>query len=119
MMRSQALAAIFISGLTLCGTVASATYIDGSQLKAWSDGNYRVEHGSKSWSDVHDEALLIGYISGVSDTVNGLFFCPPSNAKLGQLMGVVRKHLLANPESWNMSAGMLVIAALRQAFPCK
>ncbi|GAA0221535.1 hypothetical protein GCM10009125_08290 [Castellaniella daejeonensis] len=105
--------------LALFCAIASASFIDGYQLKKWSDASDRVARNSKEISDIHDEAFLIGYIAGASDVGDGLTFCSPPNAKLGQLMGVVRKYLLANPEKWNQPAGLLVLEALKQAFPCK
>ncbi|MCZ4330965.1 Rap1a/Tai family immunity protein [Castellaniella denitrificans] len=120
MKRSQGFAAILlVFGLALSCPVASAGFVDGYQLKKWSDGSDRVQHGSKQSLDLADESYLIGYISGISDFGDGLIFCSPSNARLGQLMGVTRKHLLANPEKWNQPAAMLVVEALMQAFPCK
>lgn len=119
MKRSRTLAAILAFGLALSYTVASASFVDGYRLKKWSDASDRVQHGSNLPLDFAGESYLIGYVSGVSDIGDGLAFCSPVNARLGQLMGVVRKHLLANPEKWDQPAGTLVVEALRQAFPCK
>lgn len=119
MKRSRTLAAILVSVLTLLSTVASAGFVDGYQLKTWSEATNRVQNGGDSPSDVHEEAYFIGYVSGVSDVADGAVFCSPPNAKLGQLMGVVSKYLLANPEKWNQSAALLAVEALRQAFPCQ
>lgn len=119
MKRTRTLAAALALGLALFCNVAPAAFFDGYQLKEWSDADSRIDNGGKSSADFQKEAYFTGYVSGVHDIVRGVIVCPPQNAKLGQLMAVVRKYLLANPEKWNQSAGVLVLNALTQAFPCK
>jgi len=119
MKRSRTLAAILAFGLALFGTVASAQFFDGYQLKTWFDARDRVERGNYTSADVQHQAYGLAYVAGVSDVVTGITFCASPNVTVGQLLAVVRKHLLANPEKWDKSGAALVIDALQQAFPCK
>jgi hypothetical protein len=68
-----------------------------------------------------------GYIAGVSDTIlsygsvitpKNRIYCPPPNAEMDQLIRVVKKWLEDNPSQLHLPAGVLVIRALGEAFPC-
>lgn len=48
-----------------------------------------------------------------------LDYCSPKNATLEQDMRIITKYLKDHPEKLNAPGAVLVIEALRQAFPCK
>ncbi len=60
-----------------------------------------------------------GYVTGVADATNGLFWCNPGNITYNQEFKVVSKYLNNNPEKLHLKAVDLVVQALTEAFPCK
>jgi len=68
-----------------------------------------------------------GYIAGVNDMMmshladtpkSTLKYCLPSGVEMDQLQRVVKKWLEDNPSQLHLPAGVTVIRALIQAFPC-
>ncbi len=57
------------------------------------------------------------FIAGVYDS-REMDFCTPERTTLGQIAAVVSKYLNAHPEQWNQAAYLLVLLALKEAFPC-
>jgi len=100
----------------------------------WETGNdliplwkeYKADH-----RDYYSSGMFIGYIAATLDGLDltnyvldethygdgDLGFEIPKDATLGQLCSVVGKWLENHPEKWNMSGTLVVIAALREAFP--
>lgn len=68
----------------------------------------------------------IGYIEGVADAANVArsvknsqgFYCPGPGVDAGQMLDVVVKWLVENPARRDNNASLLVMVALRGAFPC-
>jgi len=60
----------------------------------------------------------MGYITGGNDATYFMYNMP-NGIELKQLLAIVTKYFKAHPESWNDSAFMLVIEALKEAFPKK
>ena len=61
----------------------------------------------------------IGFVSGVTETGNIYqSFCLGENVSVAQSVAVVEKYLKEFPEKWNQPAHILVIDALKKAFPC-
>lgn len=65
-----------------------------------------------------DVSMFRGYVAGVQDVFNGVAFCVPEDVPLSQASAVVKKFLADNPRLWNEPAKLLVIKALKHAFPC-
>ncbi|WP_426703282.1 Rap1a/Tai family immunity protein [Rhodanobacter sp. Col0626] len=63
--------------------------------------------------------MFRGYVGGVQDSFNGIAFCVPADVPLSQASAVVRKYLADNPQLWNEQANVLVVRALKQAYPCQ
>jgi Ssp1 endopeptidase immunity protein Rap1a len=72
-------------------------------------------------------AMCSGYIAGVNDATiayvsgtNGTkrLYCVPPEANMEQLTRVVRKSLDDNPSQLHLPSSVLVVGALRNAFPC-
>jgi hypothetical protein len=59
-----------------------------------------------------------GFASGISTSFNRVLWCIPDDVELGQIILVVTKHLKENPEKLHGLAAALVVAALREAWPC-
>ena len=68
------------------------------------------------------EALCVGYVSGVSETLTSVVrtsgICAPDNVALGKLITIVVDYIKASPEKRQSSAVMLVWSALVDAWPC-
>jgi hypothetical protein len=71
--------------------------------------------------------MCSGYIAGVNDAAIGYgsqmnsmkrLYCIPPKAGLDQLIRVVRKSLEDNPSQLHLPSSVLVIRALKNAFPC-
>lgn len=65
------------------------------------------------------EAQSSGYVAGVQDSFNGVYFCVPPEVRLSQAMKVVSQYIKARPKGWHEPARTHVIEALQEAFPCK
>lgn len=98
---------LLVLALALPGT-SFATFIDGSKLMSWLD----APRGSG------DAALGTGYVLGVADAYDSLFFCLPDSVRSKQVEAMVKKHLRGNPAKWNKYANDLVLEALQGDFPC-
>lgn len=99
--------------------LAHSEFYDGYRLKEWSDADDRTESGNVQATDYQQTARLGGYIVGVYDTLDGVMFCAPNGVKVGQLIGMVKQYIRANPSKWNKPASSLVVDALAKDFPCK
>ena len=91
-----------------------------------TDGNYlyntgieynKVEQGING--NYFNNAYYIGYVNAIGDTYNGIFFCPPKNVRLGQILDIVFRYLQNHPESRNKPAYEIVTKALKEVWPCK
>ena len=94
----------------------------------WLGGNEFVETCLSDGSGEHLSCLL--YIIGVADMISGLSnmepvipnyapTCFPDGTTTGQLHRIVVKYLKAHPEETHTPAVVLVMVALREAFPCQ
>lgn len=111
--------AMILAAVLLFSQMAFAQYYKGNDLKSWSDGSEKIAQGTAQGTDYQDSARFGAYIAGISDSLNGSFFCIPIGSELGQLRAIVRKYLVNNPEKWGFSAISLVGNSLVQVFPCK
>lgn len=93
-------------------TLVLADFFNGNDLKKILD---EQEGGKGSFS----EGVYAGYVSGVSDALDGTVYCIPSQTTIRQSNAIVKKYLEANPEKWNEPGSMLIVEALSKAFPCK
>jgi Rap1a immunity proteins len=76
------------------------------------------EHGK-----FYDAGQCRGYVSGVADIIvekktEACFTTDEAGPKVNQLVDIVRAYLRDHPEKRNLSADTLVIAALKEKFPC-
>ena len=90
-----------------------AGFTNGNELYQWLE-EYEKPKGSN-----FESGLYGGYVAGVVDAGNGILFCTTSGVNRGQNLAVIAKYLKNNPEKWSQSADVLLINAMKQAFPCK
>lgn len=95
--------------LLLSSTGYSQTQFDnGNKLKQ------SCESGAIS------ESYCLGYIIGVADS-NVLSICAPGGpggVTKGQFLSIVKKYFNDNPAQLHRDADVLVLDALKKAFPC-
>ena len=70
-------------------------------------------------NDNFDAGFFAGYVSGVTETLNGVIWCTTGNLPLEQLLSIVSKYLDQHPEQWHMSAQYIISIALAEAYPCQ
>lgn len=70
-----------------------------------------------------EEALhffqALGYIEGVADAYNDIYFDIPDSVLAGQIHAIVKNYLEDHPEELHYSAAYLIRQALQKAFPIK
>ena len=108
---------------------AATTWLVAGQAtparSVWYEGNALFEDCmSNNYSDL---IACYHYVMGVADMVDTLGeievsgfspICIPTKVSVGQLGRVVQSYLNVHPEKTHMKAVVLVVSALREAFPC-
>lgn len=87
---------------------AAAQYMDGNRLYG------RLQAGKRSDGAV-EEAIAIGYVTGVADASPN---CIPDEVTVGQLSKIILQYLEAHPEKRQLPAVTLVTTAISEKFPC-
>jgi hypothetical protein len=87
--------------------VAHANFINGNKLHEYLQSN-----------DTTYQVYALGYITGVHDANDKVFFCSPPSVSTGQSKDVVKLYLERNPAIRDMGAKHVVSMALMEAWPC-
>ena len=79
--------------------------------------------GNSLLRECQDDSMVLactGYITGATDLMAFTSYpiCVPKGVDRGQLRDIVVKDLVAHPEGRQSPAGLLIIKALGDAFPC-
>lgn len=113
-------------GLALAIATAPPAIAQGdNQVLVYRNGNtlfYECTSDVKAF-----QTLCSSYILGVTDTYLtlsknvgfGSQYCLRPSVVAGQLQDVVTKYLVANPSARDEPAPVLIVRALREAFPCQ
>jgi hypothetical protein len=94
--------------LALVGSPVRAEFYTGNELLQ------RMQSDS-----VIEKSVALGFVAGVTDTMEGILICSPDYATTGQARDVVFRHLLLNPQSRHKTAAALAVEALRAVWPCR
>ncbi|MBM4053083.1 MAG: hypothetical protein FJ264_00110 [Planctomycetes bacterium] len=106
------------SGFFSTMNVESAPFTSGNELVDHMKENDKAVAGQKE-VDWLKTGLYIGFVGGVYDACDGAFFCAsPSEPTQGEITAVVSKYLKEHPERWNEPAVVLIVDALKAAYPC-
>jgi hypothetical protein len=62
---------------------------------------------------------FVGYVEGVADSTFGTHYCAPGDVNFETLFDIVSNYLNSHPELWEVSAYVIVVEALNEAFPCR
>lgn len=106
----------------LCGvgsSPASAAFVNGQDLAAWSSAYERAAAGVANTSDFGPASELRGFVIGAYDQLESnapvrKCFVNPTK---GQVTQIVVNYVKAHPEQWDRPGVTLIYAALLQA--CK
>lgn len=98
---------LIAAALLAASTTASAQFMSGNDLltRLTSDTATQRMHG-------------LGYIVGVSDSLNSYAFCIPRGVNAGQLFDMMRNYLNNTPAERHLPADVVISTALGIAFPC-
>jgi hypothetical protein len=69
-------------------------------------------------AELHERALAMGYVLGVSDMAQNKEHCSPQSVTSGQTRDVVKQYLEQNPANRDLVADLLVRVSLAIAWPC-
>lgn len=95
--------------------LVAALFTTSAYAEFW-DGNALLERLNSS--STYKQGAALGYIMGVSDTMQGVNHCPPENATAGQIQDMVQNYLTNVPAQRHKTADTLVLHVLKTAFPC-
>jgi len=65
-----------------------------------------------------EKMLSLGYVMGVSDTLQGATVCPPETLTAGQASDMVKKYLEDNPSVRHLAGDAIVNRVLSSVWPC-
>ena len=114
------LTALLVGAAIAVATVnAGASFQNGNWLLSRLQEYGRPESVKRTLSEAFLEGQASGYIQGAFDMGAGAFFCPPNSVNVRQILDMVRQFLESNPARRHEPADVLVIDAMKTAFPCK
>jgi hypothetical protein len=104
--------------LSVCLPAWADAFLLGHDLQSKLQNEQTINEGRATLEQGMDYSVASGYVLGVSDSLNGVAFCVPSQATKGQMVAIVIKYLNDHPDRWQYTAHSLVKDALLEAFPC-
>lgn len=109
---------IILAAMVLCTPwVTSAQIIDGNKLVADLREFEKAEKKDPT-ANYQQVYFFIGYVTGVYDASDDFYFYP-AKPTTDQICSIVSKYLKDHPDKLNGPADLLIIEALRRAFPKK
>jgi hypothetical protein len=110
---------VFVSAaMVLCFSWdAKAQLIDGNKLIVFMH-EYEKADKKDPAADYQQAQFFIGYVTGVYDASDDVYFYP-AKPTIEQICLIVSKHLKEHPDKLNGPVDVLIIDALRKAFPKK
>ena len=129
MRKTLGAAAAAVFGIAVMGSAvpARAEFVTGNQLYRWCTG------AATDYDRRTQDFLCLAYIQGAHDGLETgalhvtyqanldeayRIVCVPNRVEAGQLREIVVGHLRDKPEDRNLSAAILVYAALAKSYPC-
>lgn len=129
MNKILALVASSVLAVGIPAAPARADYVNGNQLYEWcsserSDNQYwtnfaRCTAYAAGAVDGLDTGNVFGQVLVGSDSDTIDFICIPPRVTLGQVQEVVTTFLKNNPAIRHDHASVLVVKAVREAWPCR
>ena len=109
---------LLVAGLAAAGAAPAAYFVEGATLARWIGAYDRVAAGRGGDADVHDAALLAGYIEGVVDAGDGTLFCLTRSLPVSDVLALARRQLEADPGQAQRPAMVVLANALQADYPC-
>jgi len=94
-----------------------AAFYSGVELKRLMAAGEAVGQG-KVGADQVNAGIYLGYLAGIAESFQGIYYCPASSINLHKMVAVVANYLMDNPDKLDQSAQTLVVRALGLAYPC-
>jgi hypothetical protein len=114
----RVLAATSLLVIASAPVCATGNFISGGQLHEYLAAYQRVQNGNPTGTDLTSAFEGMGYVLGVSDTLDDHVFCLPGATTKAQVVAIVEKYLNDHPERWQYTANSLIADALETDFPC-
>ncbi len=96
---------------------AFAQIIDGKKLAADMQEFEKAESKDPT-ANCQQAYFFIGYVTGVYDSSDDVYFYP-AKPTINQICSIVSRYLKDNPDRLKGPADLIIIDALRKAFPKK
>ncbi|MEX3025248.1 Rap1a/Tai family immunity protein [Proteus sp. STS61-E] len=109
---------IFLILLTISPSAFSSAYTAGEIKRFAIASNKAYTKGELSNKELMDASIFQGYVAGIYDSGEGIYYCPPIDATLVTLNKGVIKYILNNRVPDSSSGMSLVVKSLMSAFPC-
>lgn len=114
------LVAALLVFLLVGSSVAEATFIIADELRS------QCRRLVTDRTTTHDTEICHGYVMGVHDAAQSHekllgshpLYCEPPRVTSDEMVRIVNRYLLENPELLQYSASSTVLGAFIQAFPC-
>jgi len=77
------------------------------------------------WFGFHSAVMAESFVNGALDMEsvlgdpNAPFYCAPAGATKSQAFDIVKMHLANKPEERHKNASLLILLALKNAWPCR
>ena len=105
--------------LLLCAVLVVG--LAGPAMSAYFDGNY-ILRTCRDKTDNEKRAFCMGYVGGVSDTIDTTVrgkLCKPEGVTLPQIVDLAIAWLENFPQHRHQNANEIIGVALINAFPCR
>jgi hypothetical protein len=100
--------------------VHAGFFIDGNDLVRLMREFENAQRPNPTKTTIADAADFMGFVAGVHDVIEASgVVCSSDRVTRGQIAAVIVKFLNDNPARWNEAGYILVVDALKKAFPCK
>lgn len=111
------LLAMMLIGVAYTATAAS----NGNDLYEWGMAFERVNGlGSRDPADTMKAGLFMGYVTSAADFTKVLgTTCSPEDVINGQNFDIVFNYLKSHPEKRTDTAALVMVNAMKEAYPCK
>ena len=109
---------IALAAMVLCSSRdLSAQIIDGNKLVADMHEFEKAERHDPA-ANYQQAYFFVGYVTGVYDASDDVYFYP-AKPTIAQVCSIISKYLKDNPDKLSGPADLIIIDALRKAFPKK
>ncbi len=116
-MKMHRMIIIVFAALLTAASSSEAGFVNGQDLvNGWRE-HQKIMNDSPAVKDYVSASHFMGYVTGVADALDTIMFDIPVGTKKDQIMAIVGKYLENNPDKWRLNGNVLVVNALKAAFP--